>query len=140
MRLSHETGHSPLPSAKVKNEHSYASTAPFVCMASTRTTNSVMNNIFKMPNVPICSNCNISKMVLFSFQCPLGCDRRDRYQCTGAIRCNHYHRHMNSSILKREAAHFPKTLVHMLLCRWMSQKETIIKTLRSVRFLKFTQF
>ena len=38
----------------------------------------------------------------------------DRYQCTGEIRCNHYHhRHMNSSILKREAAHFSKTMVSM---------------------------
>jgi len=46
MRLGHETGHSPLPSAKVKNEHSYASTVLFVCMVSTRTANSVMNNIF----------------------------------------------------------------------------------------------
>jgi hypothetical protein len=77
-------------------------------MASTRTTNSVMNNIFILSNIPIRSNCNIPKMVLFSFKCLLGCDRRERYRCTGDIRCNHYqHRHMNSSILKRKAAHFP---------------------------------
>lgn len=111
MGLGHATGHSPLPSVKVKKEHSYASTALFACMASTRTTNSVMN-IFILLNISVCSKCNISKMVLFSFQCLLGCDRRDRYQCTGAIRCNHYHhRHMNKSILKTEAAQFPKTLV-----------------------------
>jgi hypothetical protein len=141
MRLGHETGHSPLPSAKVKNEHSCASTALFVCMASTRTTNSVMNNILIMPKIPICSNCNVPKTVLFSFQCLLGCDRTDRYQCTGEIRCSHYqHRHMNSSILKREAAHFPKTMIPMSLCWWMSQKETTIMTVRSVMFLKFTQF
>lgn len=114
MRLGHATGHSRLPSVKVENEHSCASTALFVCMASTRTTNSVMNDIFILPNIPICSNCNIPKMVLFSFQCLLGCDSRDRYQCTGEIGRNHYqHRHMNSSIPKREAAHFPKTLVPM---------------------------
>jgi len=59
MRLGHETGHSPLPSVKVKNEHSYASTALFVCMASTRTTNSVTTNIFILPNNPVRSNCNI---------------------------------------------------------------------------------
>jgi hypothetical protein len=101
----------------------------------------VMNNIIILPNIPICSYCNIPKMVLFSFQYLLRCDTRDRYQCTGEIRCNHYqHRHMNSSILKREAANFPKTLVPMLLCRRMSQKETIMMTVRSVRFLKFTQF
>jgi len=52
MRLGHETGHSPLPRVKVKNEHSYASNALFVCVASTRTTNSVMNNNFHTAQHP----------------------------------------------------------------------------------------